>query len=922
LLNRSVVLLAALAVHAAAGPVEFGMAEVERAIAARGLKPNAIRFKTEIGPGAPESFRIAPGLISGSDLRGLMYGLLEAAEQIRETGRLVAAAGKPATPIRGIRYFLHNRDLESGWYYSREYWKDFFAMLARNRFNRFNLVFAHQTDYLAPPYPYWVAVDGFPQVRVPGLSTAERERNLEMLRYISQTAADHGIDFTLGIWEHNVQRWMKPTVEGLTPENIGPYSYAALKKVLAECPAIRSVQLRTNEESGIPNNQQVEFYRDYIFRAIREAGRRVTLDLRAWLLAGKMLEAATAAGVPLRVSSKYWAEDLCRPYQPAETFPNYSYMNLLEKPRPYDFFWEVWALGSHRLLLWGDPDFVRRAVPTFTLSGSAGFEIDPPLAQKGFGNRPGNWGIFTEAEKHRAFWRWEFERYWMFYLLWGRLSYDTKTPERVWMSELRRRFGEAAPDVLAAYQAASAVIGEIVAAHMADPNMYIWPEINPGGLLDAYKDVKPSDWRFVASIPETVRNRLKGIASAKQTPQQTAEILRALAGKIEAAVAKVRTKIPEGHREWQSTEPDFTVLALLARYHAHKQIAACETAWFDETGDAEALVTARREITAAIPVWEKLAEFTSGLYPEQMAFGPDDIGHWKDKLPYVRHDLKLIEERRKVLEQFGRFDLAFDFGGPVRQPGASYRQDPFVVRNTVAPRFTAVDPETKYTQEAGYGFVSDGERRAQALPLTPYLEVRAVARNPKALPENVLYGDAIHGRGAQTFRVRAPAGTYTVFFLHPDGTALPQKLEAKDGYLDVVFPEGEWTVSGLVIKGPRSQGPLPLRREPKRVSRPTIQHLPPKTAVAGKPLPLTVSITPATSVKAVRLHYRPLNQLAEFKTIENKGAKGAFTIPAQDISGRWDLMYYFEVLSTENGGWFHPDPAAATPYYVVTTAAK
>ncbi|HPQ16204.1 MAG TPA: hypothetical protein PLP04_13300, partial [Bryobacteraceae bacterium] len=91
---------------------------------------------------------------------------------------------------------------------------------------------------------------------------------------------------------------------------------------------------------------------------------------------------------------------------------------------------------------------------------------------------------------------------------------------------------------------------------------------------------------------------------------------------------------------------------------------------------------------------------------------------------------------------------------------------------------------------------------------------------------------------------------------------------------------------------------------------------------AGKPLPLTASITPATSVKAVRLHYRPLNQLAEFKTIENKGAKGAFTIPAQDISGRWDLMYYFEVLSTENGGWFHPDPAAATPYYVVTTAAK
>ena len=55
---------------------------------------------------------------------------------------------------------------------------------------------------------------------------------------------------------------MKPSVEGLTRENIGPYSHAALEMVLAACPAIRSVQMRTNTESGIPSARQVEFYRD------------------------------------------------------------------------------------------------------------------------------------------------------------------------------------------------------------------------------------------------------------------------------------------------------------------------------------------------------------------------------------------------------------------------------------------------------------------------------------------------------------------------------------------------------------------------------------------------------------------------------------------------------------------------------------
>jgi len=64
---------------------------------------------------------------------------------------------------------------------------------------------------------------------------------------------------------------------------------------------------------------------------------------------------------------------------------------------------------------------------------------------------------------------------------------------------------------------------------MADPNMYIWPEINPGGLIDSYRTVLPSDWRYLASIPEAVQNRVLHKASAKQTAPETAERFEALA---------------------------------------------------------------------------------------------------------------------------------------------------------------------------------------------------------------------------------------------------------------------------------------------------------------------------------------------------------------------------------------------------------
>jgi hypothetical protein len=906
----------AMAAALSAGPVDFGKRELDRALASRGLK---LPYKAGITALAPEAFEIAPGRITGGDLRGLMYGLLEAAAQIRATGRLAAGKGAPATRLRGIRYFIHNHDLEASWYYSREYWDEYFAMLARNRFNRFNLVFAHQTNYLAPPYPFWLDLPQFPEIRVPGVSAAERARNLEMLQYISQAATDHAIDFTLGIWEHNIQTNMKPTVEGITRENIGPYSQAALAQILKLCPAIRSVQMRTNAESGIPNDFQVEFYRDHVFPAIRDAGRQVFLDLRAWAVAGGMIDAAQKVGVPLRVSTKYWAEDLGRPYQPAETYPGYSYLNFLEKPRAYDFYWELWGLGSHRLLLWGNPEYVKRAVSTFHLAGAVGFEIDPPLAQKGFGNRPGAWGVFTEAQKDRVFWNWEFERYWLFYLLWGRLSYDPKTPDTAWMRECEQRFGAAAADVLEAYRQSSRVLNEIVATHLADPNMYLWPEVNPGGLIDAYRDTLPSDWRYVASIPEAVRNRIDGVASAKQTSFETAARLNDFATRTEQAVAHATKKVKAGNAEWGSSEPDFRVLSLLARYHALKQTAAWQLEYFDQTGDASALADAKRDVTAAVQVWEDLSGLTDGLYPEQMAFGPDDIGHWKDKLPYVRHDLELIHEREEVYEKFGRFDIAFDFGEAVNraQERARYRSIPYVLRNTVEPPFEPVDAKTLYSDELGYGWSPEGERESAAIPPTPYLEVRAAAREPKRLPHDVLFRDYIRGRGAQQFRIKLPDGEYQITFLHPDRSTVTASVRAEGGMLVVPFPEGEWSVSGLVIQGPHARAPLPPRDERKGLPRPAIAHDAPAESQGGRELVLRLRISPPASVKLVRLHYRPVNQLAKFKTIEAGPSQPVFHIPAEDISPKWDLMYYFEVLNKANGGWFEPDPSVTTPYYVV-----
>ncbi|MBI5280529.1 MAG: hypothetical protein HY858_02520 [Candidatus Solibacter usitatus] len=907
----------------AASPLEFGLAEYRKALDERGLSAERFPILTEYSMVlSHDGFSITGNIVRGGSQRGLMYGLLEAAAQIRRQGRLAAAKSSPATPIRGIRWFLHNAGLEERWYHDRDHWRAFFEMLARNRFNRFNLVFAHQTGYMAPPYPFWVSVPEFPNVRATSLTSDQRERNLDSLRFISETAVEFGIDFTLGIWEHNVQRGMTPTVEGLTADNIGPYSYAALKMVLAACPSIRSVQMRTNAESGIPSEKQVEFYRDWVFRALSDSGRLVQLDLRGWLMQKGLMEAALAARVPLRLSSKYWAEDLGRPYQPAETWPNYSFLNFLEKPavsdreRPYQFYWELWGLGSHRLLMWGDPDYVRRAVPTFTLSGSAGFEIDPPLAQKGFGNRPGVWGVFEEKQTDRVFWKYEWQRYWLFYLLWGRLSYDPAEPESLWMDEFTRRFGTPARDVFDAVRNASKVLNEVVAVHLADPNMYIWPEINPGGLIDSYAEVRPSDWRFVASPLEAARARIAGEPSARQTPLQTSARLHEFALQTEQASARAQALLGDKHSEWLGTRPDIDTLALLGRFHGRRQMAADHLAWFYLTGDDSALYGARRETAGALRLWQDLVKLTDGLYPAQMAFGPDDTGHWKDKLTYLEHDLKTVNERVALFEKYGRIDRGFDFGAAVRaaRPG-SYRQTSYVEGNTVLPGFAGVSPDTEYSEALGYGWLAPAARTAQGLEPTPYSEVRAVAKNPQRLPANTLIGDSIAGRGAQVFRVKTAAGDYRILLLTPDGSAEERTGTAAGGVLDIVMPEGEWRYSGVLLQAARP--PSAPARWPMPLSCPALEHTPPKRVETGRPLQLSLAVYPPTHVRTVRLHYRPLNQLVQWKTMDAPAQRALFIIPGEELDVRWDLQYYFEALNTERTGWFHPDPAQATPYYVV-----
>jgi len=219
----------------------------------------------------PEALALVPGkvggrpviLACGHDARGLVYALLDLADRVQNAVDPPAAfdihkasAEQPANAVRSAMRLFSSDVEDKPWYKDREMWPQYLTMLAAQRFNRFHLALGLGYDFLRQvtdsyflfAYPFLLSVPGY-NVHVPQLPDTERDRNLEMLRFISEQTVARGMQFQLGIWMHGYEWLDSPspnyTISGLTRENHGAYCRDAVRKLLQACPAIGGITLRT-----------------------------------------------------------------------------------------------------------------------------------------------------------------------------------------------------------------------------------------------------------------------------------------------------------------------------------------------------------------------------------------------------------------------------------------------------------------------------------------------------------------------------------------------------------------------------------------------------------------------------------------------------------------------------------------------------
>ncbi len=595
-------------------------------------------------------------LVAGRDKRGLVYALLEVARTIELSDRdsspldgVQPAVESPALDWRSMQLFLCNRKLEQEWFYREDFWEAYLTQLVRDRFNNLSLTFAHQTNYLAPPYPFFVEMPEFPQVVPVDFSTEEREQNLDMLRKISEMARDRALHFTFAVWTQNADSYGEPTVMGLDEENLVDFNAVGLRRVLEACPRIDGVQFRMNSESGIPEDRQIEFYEKQ-FRAVADCGRPLRLDLRAKGLADETIQLSREIVPSTVISTKHWCEHQGLPYpMPAiqkrdiNSYRRYGMWDLLQKPRAYPLVYRLWSAGSQRVLLWGDPEWVKRFA-TSCRFGGIGFEVMAPLTNKGFRADTEPWQTIDNPEYQP--YPDEIQRYWMFNLLFGRLGYNPETSAEIWERELRARFGEAAEAVGELYRGGGKILPLITTVLQFSASMWgFWPEMFAGRSLEEDILIEPSDPTQFYRVDEYVEDAVNGRLCGKWTPPHTAAHFRKLAAETRDALSALGTESTSDDAELRGTRLDFAIAADLADYHACRLLATTHLAFYHQTQNAAHLQAAREALQQAEPHWASLSDAADGVYHPYLIFGREQHrGHWKDRLKVVAADLEAIDQ--------------------------------------------------------------------------------------------------------------------------------------------------------------------------------------------------------------------------------------------------------------------------------------
>lgn len=618
--------------------------------------------------------------ITGADARGAMYGVLDAAEQIRlgtPWDRIPDHTVVAPFEFRAIKFNLPyaayrtSPVIEQHQETCRDpaFWEAFLDMMAENRFNVLTLWSLH-------PFHYLVRPTNFPEACP--FTESEMTEWRALWRGLFAKAKERGIETYLINWNifvspefarvHGVARWSDGGRHiGSEPENseiVVRYTREVVRQVLDEYPDLTGLGITLGEQMGGMSPDQRRAWLDRtVLAGIRDAKRPAKFIYRAPLSANQGSGGTTSEENDRR--TRLQIEQL-----PANiTAPVYvefkhNWSHALSSPDLFmvhggtlsDAYWNppptrhkvVWTMRNEDIfvLRWGHPDFVRAFVGNQSQGHVGGAIVGSECYIPAL-------DYITAPGPHKN-WRFAFERQWLFYAVWGRLLHDRTTPDRTFVALLEERFGaDQGDDLLQAWKLASQVPHHFASFFRGtwDGSLYTegfssWIDRDDGARtffdVDTFIKRPVLDTKRYVNIADFVKAG-RVTAPGVYSPLSLAAQLDRDAAAVSQRVAAIRARAkPSPTLECELT--DLEAWGAYGQYFAEKLRGGVALATARAKQDPAQQIAAIAALERALGHWQSLAELGAKYNRLPVLSSARQPFSWSALTPAVRADIEIARK--------------------------------------------------------------------------------------------------------------------------------------------------------------------------------------------------------------------------------------------------------------------------------------
>ena len=599
--------------------------------------------------------------------RGLMYGILELVEQMKQGKDLNSISEKNVRahfPFRAIKFNLPWYSYRTGEHLALhtdtcrdlKFWESFLDMMVENKFNALSLWNMH-------PYMYMVRSESFPKASP--FSDAEMTEWKTFWKSLFQMAKERGINTYIVNWnifvsDEFAQHYLNKDVksesfigEAVLSPLVEQYTREMVTKTIDEYEDLTGIGLTLGERMGGMTSEQRRDWADRtIIAGLKAAKRQARLIYRAPLSAGNGSGGSTSvttekltreAVEKMGLKDDVWIEFKFN-WSHGHTSPRLS---IVHGGMLTDTYWQplsdkykaIWTMRNEDffVLRWSQPDFIREFIRLNSQPYAGGCFIGSEcyIPAKDYITQP----------QHRH-WNYAFQRQWLFYKVWGNLLFDPDTPDRVFAKSLESKFsGVDGHELLQAWKLASNCANRLGSFYRAtwDATLYSEGFAKNGGRLISVENLMNrdvlDDAKYI-SIREYVN---QGIADQTRiNPLQLADQLDADCQEALRLVASIRKQSISDTLEIELN--DIVCWTWHGRYFAQKLRGCVALARYRQTQDATYQEEAVSCLTAARDCWLKLVEHIEKYNVPVMPYQFDSEYSWRKQLTLVEKDIELAKK--------------------------------------------------------------------------------------------------------------------------------------------------------------------------------------------------------------------------------------------------------------------------------------